>query len=238
LLKFPDISSIRQLASWRSAGLLVLGLAAGMAAALDQANQDAALHFTRVHYGVPAVERVRNWFFLMLGAGQAGERDKLKQVNEFFNRIPNSSDQAQWGKSDYWATPLELIGANGGDCEDFALAKYFTLRELGVADERLRLTYVRAYLPASKEMQSHMVLTYHPAPDAEPLVLDNLTNAIKPASERKDLAPTYSFNGAQLWASKLRGSGRLSESAPANLWSMLRARLSTDEHALQTTGEK
>lgn len=215
-----------------------MGLAAGMALALEQANQDAALHFARVQYGASAVERVRNWFSLMLGAGQAGEREKLKQVNEFFNRIPNTTDQAQWGKLDYWATPLELIGANGGDCEDFALAKYFTLRELGVADERLRLTYVRAYLPASKEMQSHMVLTYHPAPDAEPLVLDNLTNAIKPASERKDLAPTYSFNGAQLWASKLRGSGRLSEPAPANLWSMLRARLPAGEHAPLTTGEK
>ena len=133
---------------------------------------------------------------------------------------------------------MELIGTNGGDCEDFALAKYFTLRELGVPDERLRLTYVRAYLPATKEMQSHMVLTYHTAADAEPLILDNLTNAIKLASERKDLAPTYSFNGAQLWASKMRGSGRLSETAPTNLWSLLRVRLPTDEPTPLTTGEK
>ena len=132
----------------------------------------------------------------------------------------------------------ELIGTNGGDCEDFALAKYFTLRELGVPDERLRLTYVRAYLPASKEMQSHMVMTYHFTPDAEPLVLDNLTNVIKLASERKDLAPTYSFNGAQLWASKLRASGRLSESPPTNLWSLLRVRLPADEHTPLITGEK
>lgn len=215
-----------------------MSLAVGTAIALEQANQAAVLQYTRVHYGAQAVERVRSWFSLMLGASQAGEREKLKQVNEFFNRIPNTSDQAQWGKLDYWATPLELIGTNGGDCEDFALAKYFTLRELGVPDERLRLTYVRAYLPASKEMQSHMVLTYHTTPDAEPLVLDNLTNAIKLASERKDLAPTYSFNGAQLWASKLRASGRLSESPPTNLWSLLRVRLPADEHTPLITGEK
>ena len=215
-----------------------MSLAVGTAIALEQANQAAVLQFTRVHYGAQAVERVRGWLSLMLGASQAGEREKLKQVNEFFNRIPNTSDQAQWGKSDYWATPLELIGTNGGDCEDFALAKYFTLRELGVPDERLRLTYVRAYLPASKEMQSHLVLTYHTTHDAEPLVLDNLTNAIKLASERKDLAPTYSFNGAQLWASKLRASGRLSESPPTNLWSLLRIRLPTDEPIPLITGEK
>ena len=215
-----------------------MGLIATMTIALEAASQAALLQFTRIQYGAQAVERVRNWFSLMLGASQAGERDKLKQVNEFFNRIPNTSDQAQWGKLDYWATPLELIGTNGGDCEDFALAKYFTLRELGVPDERLRLTYVRAYLPATKEMQSHMVLTYHTAADAEPLVLDNLTNAIKLASERKDLAPTYSFNGAQLWASKMRGSGRLSETAPTNLWSLLRVRLPTDEPTPLTTGEK
>lgn len=174
----------------------------------------------------------------MRNGDQLTEKEKLKQVNEFFNRLPNISDQAQWGRSDYWATPLELLGANGGDCEDFALAKYFTLRELGVPDERLRLSYVRAYLPATKEMQSHMVLTYHLTPNAEPFVLDNLTNTIKLASERRDLAPTYSVNGAQLWASKLRGGGRLGESIPSNLWQMLRTRLGSDEQVPPTTGEK
>lgn len=196
------------------------------------------MHFARERYGAQGVERVKQWLSLMLSSDQTTEKEKLKQVNEFFNRLPNVSDQMQWGKLDYWATPLELLGANGGDCEDFALAKYFTLRELGVPDERLRLTYVRVYLPTSREMQSHMVVTYHATPNAEPLVLDNLTNVIKSASERKDLAPTYSFNGAQLWAAKFRASGRLSEPTPRNLWSMLRVRIVVDESATIRPGDK
>lgn len=231
---------MRDVTHLRGAGLgaLLLVLSIGLVLALDHDMEARILSEASKQYGNEAAGRVKQWFRVMHSTAGMKEMEKLWLVNSFFNTLPNMDDMAHWGVPDYWATPLELVGTNGGDCEDFVIAKYFTLRELGVADERLRMTYVRAYLPASKEMQSHIVLTYHPTPDAEPLVLDNLTNVIKPASERKDLAPTYSFNGAQLWASKLRGSGRLSEPAPANLWSMLRARLSADEHASQTTGEK
>jgi len=50
-----------------------------------------------------------------------------------------------------------------------------------------------------------MVLAYYSTPEAEPLILDNLINDIKPASIRNDLVPVYSFNGEGLWLSKIRG---------------------------------
>ena len=128
-----------------------------------------------------------------------------------------------WGVPDYWATPLELIGSNGGDCEDFAIAKYFTLRELGIPDERLRITYVKAYLRASNQVQSHMVLSYYASPDAEPLLLDNLTDAIQSAAQRSDLLPTYSFNAAGLWSAKEREAGRrLGDADTLRAWRNLR----------------
>ena len=97
---------------------------------------------------------------------------------------------AKKGAADYWATPAETVGSHGADCEDFAIAKYYLLKELGVPLERLRITYVRAL----KLSEAHMVLAYYPRPDAEPLVLDNVDRRVRPASERTDLVPVYSFN--------------------------------------------
>ena len=135
----------------------------------------------------------------------APDKEKLQRVNDFFNQVRFVSDQKHWKKKDYWATPIEFLSTNGGDCEDFALAKYFTLRELGVADKKLRLTYVKAV----RLNQAHMVLSYFATPAAEPLVLDNLDREIRRASKRKDLVPVYSFNGKGLWLAKERDQGRL-----------------------------
>ena len=83
---------------------------------------------------------------------------------------------------------------NGADCEDFSIAKYFTLKELGVPIQRLRITYVKAV----RLDQAHMVLAYYPAPGAIPLILDNLDEKVRPASERADLIPVFSFNDEDL----------------------------------------
>jgi len=127
------------------------------------------------------------------------EREKLELVNDFMNRTPFLSDLQHWGKEDYWATPVEFLSTNGGDCEDFSIAKYFALRSLGVPDEKLRITYVKEIVVYN---EAHMVLAYFPAPDAEPLVLDNINKTIRPASTRTDLVPVYSFNGSGLWLAK------------------------------------
>lgn len=118
----------------------------------------------------------------------------LGAVNAFFNRLPFVTDLAHWGAEDYWASPAEALASNGADCEDFSIAKYFTLKELGVPIERLRITYVKAV----RLNQAHMVLAYYPAPGAIPLILDNLDDRVRPASERPDLIPVYSFNDEDL----------------------------------------
>lgn len=124
----------------------------------------------------------------------ANDLELLGPVNTFFNRLPFVSDLAHWKAEDYWATPAESVASNGADCEDFSIAKYFALKELGVPIERLRITYVKAV----RIDQAHMVLAYYPAPGAVPLVLDNLDNEVRPASERTDLIPVYSFNDDDL----------------------------------------
>ena len=128
------------------------------------------------------------------------EAAMLSEVNRMLNRVRFVDDSAHWGEVDYWATPAESVGSNGADCEDFSIAKYFLLKELGVPIARLRLTYVKSL----KLNQAHMVLAYYERPDAEPLVLDNLEDRVRPASQRADLVPVYSFNDEEVWI-EMRG---------------------------------
>ena len=153
-------------------------------------------------YGEHGAEAVNAWRKMMLDLANQGEAEKLRQVNEFFNRkIRFDEDINIWGVKDYWATPLETLGRGQGDCEDFAIAKFATLKTLGVPVEKLQLTYVKARIggPQSTTTQAHMVLGYYQHPNDEPLVLDNLVAEIRPASRRPDLFPIFSFNTEGLW---------------------------------------
>lgn len=173
-------------------------------------------------YGEDAGLRLKALGKLIKDQGDSSEMDKLRYVNDFFNQIAYYTDPVHWHKDDYWATPLEKLATNGGDCEDYAIAKYFTLKELGVSEKKLRMMYVKAI----GWDQSHMVLAYFPTPNGVPLVLDNLEPEVLPATERKDLVPVYSFNGDGLWLAKARGTGkRVGGSDRIGLWTDLMKRM-------------
>lgn len=177
-------------------------------------------------YGERAGKRGQAWFKLMAPKTESSELDKLKKVNQFFNLFRFIDDKKLWGVSNYWATPIEFIGVNGGDCEDYSIAKYFTLLELGISDEKMRITMVKAV----KLNQYHMVLAYYDTPSAIPLILDNIDGIIKPASQRNDLIPVYSFNASQLWLNKEKGRGIVSgKSSRLKLWRDLRQRITTSK---------
>lgn len=150
-----------------------------------------------------AEKRIANWYSLIESMRPNNTNEKLVSVNTFFNQLEFIDDIDHWGREDYWATPLETLKTNGGDCEDFTIAKYFTLRELDIPEQSMRLTYVKSLALN----QPHMVLTYRQGYETDPLVLDNLINAIVPASQRKDLIPVYSFNTQGLWVAKRRSQG-------------------------------
>lgn len=180
------------------------------------------LSSTARQYGEPARKRLLSWQSLIVDSKAETDAEKLDVVNGFFNQVRFVSDKRHWKKSDYWATPVEFLATNGGDCEDFSLAKYFTLMAMGVAEEKLNLTYVKAL----NYNQAHMVVTYYASPQAEPLVLDNLIGEIRPASKRTDLLPVYSFNGTGLWLAKARGRGQqVGGSDRIKRWQELLARM-------------
>lgn len=150
-----------------------------------------------VLYGEKAANTVARWLTLFQDIDQA-DAIKLQRVNTFFNtNIQFISDSEAWGHEDYWATPMQTMGMQSGDCEDFSIAKYITLIKLGVSPEKLRLTYVKAQL--ASRAQAHMVLAYYASEQSEPLILDNIVPSILPASQRSDLTPVYSFNATGLW---------------------------------------
>jgi len=127
---------------------------------------------------------------------------KLKAINDFFNSITYKSDKKVWNKSDYWASPFEFMGIGAGDCEDYAIAKYFALRLVGIPDNKLKITYVKLLNKRTKFEEAHMVLNYYHKVNSTPIILDNIIKTLKLASKRTDLKPIYSFNASGLWAAQ------------------------------------
>lgn len=176
----------------------------------------------KVKYKGSKLKRMIAWQRLIKENQNKSTQQKLEITNRFFNQFEYRSDAQQIGRADYWMTPIEFIDRGGGDCEDYTIAKYFTLQALGIPRKKMRITYVK-YL---KQGVAHMVLTYYENPRAMPVVLDNLIPEIKPANERSDLKPVYSFNGDGLWLARQRGQGRrVSGSDRLSLWEDLNKRM-------------
>ncbi|QKF66391.1 putative transglutaminase-like cysteine proteinase, C93 family [Arcobacter venerupis] len=172
---------------------------------IDQSKVDAI----EKKFGVQGKNRVEAWDSMIESSKNESILNQLKNVNDFFNQITYKSDSSVWGVKDYWATPFEFMGIGAGDCEDYAIAKYFSLIKLGVPDEKLRITYVSYRKANSKYEEAHMVLTYYHKVGVEPVVLDNINKTLQLASKRPDLKPVYSFNASGLWQAKTKGEARV-----------------------------
>lgn len=191
-------------------GLLAAGLILGMPALLITPRVSGQLRsdFERFHrmmesqFGAQRVTVSRAWEQMLREAVSRSAMEQVQMVSQFFHQhVRYRLDSQLYGMEDYWASPLETLGHGMGDCEDYAIAKYVSLRMLGISDNNLRMIYVRARIGGARSTitEAHMVLGYYPQPNAEPLILDSLVRDIQPASARPDLQPVFSFNAAGLW---------------------------------------
>lgn len=177
----------------------------------------------------PGRGRIEAWSQMLQSELKQPEREQLNAVNRFFNQqLSFQDDMRIWRQIDYWATPVESLIKAAGDCEDYALAKYFSLRHLGIPSEKLRITYVKALT----RNQAHMVLTFYSSPTADPLVLDNLIDEIHPASQRKDLLPVYAFNAEGLYLPGTHGGKRSSDSKKLSRWQDLLKKMQIEGFAV------
>lgn len=113
-------------------------------------------------------------------------------VNSIVNRVRYVNDSAIYGKTDYWATPIEFL-KNGGDCEDYAITKYTALRMLGVPENRMRILVLQ-------DMQKnipHAVLVVYT--EKGPLLLDNQLKSAVPVEKISHYKPIFSINRDAWW---------------------------------------
>lgn len=116
----------------------------------------------------------------------------VNKVNSLVNKTDYILDNRNWGKSDYWATPVEFF-TRGGDCEDFAIAKYVSLRALGVPEERLRIAIVHDQI---KDIPHAVLVVYT---DNDALILDNQTNNVISSASTNRYRPLFSINRTAWW---------------------------------------
>lgn len=192
----------------------------GHAGLVDFTNQ--FLKTIENQWGPLAAPRLQVWQRLVK-SNRDTDGSSLKLVNGFFNQVPYYTDSKHWRLTDYWATPAEMLSSFGGDCEDYSIGKYLSLKEMGVPVEKLRITYVRALNLG----ESHMVLAYYPTPDADPFILDNLIKEVKPASQRTDLQPVYGFNDDDLWLGT--AAGQKGGASNVRLWRELLQKLQKEQ---------
>ncbi|WP_300127544.1 transglutaminase-like cysteine peptidase [Desulfovibrio sp.] len=136
--------------------------------------------------------RTTTWAMLRERAQGKSPLEVLKLVNTFWNTWPYREDMVNWGKPDYWAIPAQFL-KKSGDCEDYAIAKYFTLRELGFPPEDMRIVVLRDTI----RNLAHAVLVVYL--DGEAYVLDNLSNVVQPHSRLRNYNPQYSVNENGRW---------------------------------------
>lgn len=121
---------------------------------------------------------------------------QIKVINEYINKVKYISDKNNWNKGDYWATPIEFF-SRGGDCEDYAIAKYASLKVLGMPEERMRIAIVKDTI---KNIHHALLIVY--APNGSTYVLDNQVQATKKLENVKRYRPIFSINQKSWWLHK------------------------------------
>ncbi len=161
----------------------------------------AELEDIRERHGNKAVARIADFSNHLEAFKKLGRNQQLVRVNSFLNGYLPEYDAVINKREEYWSTPKEFLSVGYGDCEEYAIAKYFTLRELGFDGEKFCLAVVRDRYSGGY----HMVLTYFKEPGKMPLVLDNLSFKILPLSQRSDLQFQYCFNEKGVFALDEKG---------------------------------
>lgn len=128
--------------------------------------------------------------------------EQLRLVNRFWNTFPYREDMPNYGKPDYWAAPAEFL-RKSGDCEDYAIVKYYTLKELGFDPQKMRIVVLRDTV----RNLAHAVLAVYM--DGDAYILDNLSGAVMSHKRMGNYSPQYSVNEFGRWAHiKSKGSKR------------------------------
>lgn len=118
--------------------------------------------------------------------------EQIRRVNEFANQQQYVLDIENYGLEDYWATPKQFL-YNNGDCEDYAITKMLSLKQLGFDISRMRIVV----LQDTNLRIPHAVLAVEVKGDT--LIMDNQIEEVISHRHIVHYVPIYSVNEKQWW---------------------------------------
>ena len=142
--------------------------------------------------------RVRLWQAALQNLKDKPKFEQITEVNNFFNNVKYIEDIDNYKKSDYWATPIEFL-SRGGDCEDFAIAKYVSLLALGFKQDQLRISIV---YDETKNLHHAVLMAYL---EEGVFVLDNQNKKVANIQAVTNYKPIFSINSSSWWMYKKAG---------------------------------
>jgi len=154
------------------------------AAAQQKTGSCKSTEFNKCHYD--------QWMAYLVSIKDKERASQIADVNSFMNRAPYIADDTNWGMTDYWATPLEFFD-KFGDCEDYAIAKYLSLRFLGFTEDELRVVAVKDL----NLKAGHAILVV--LMGDKTYVLDNQIPQVIDAAKVRHYQPVFSINSAAWW---------------------------------------
>lgn len=140
-------------------------------------------------------KQMRAWKSKLATLKGKSQAEQIRSVNDYMNAVRYVSDSRNFGKSDYWQTPTEFF-AKGGDCEDYAIAKYISLRTLGFSNDQLRIAIVHDEV---KNIPHAVLVVYT---DEGTFVLDNQDKRVRRSEDVKNYRPIFSINRGSWWLHK------------------------------------
>jgi predicted transglutaminase-like cysteine proteinase len=135
---------------------------------------------------------IKDWITFLDGLKEKPKLEQIKEVHKFANKHKYILDINNWGETDYWESPGEFLLKNG-DCEDYAIIKYFSLRYLGFDADDIRVVV----LFDNNLGIYHSVLAAYYEDDI--YILDNQLSNITKDKNILHYNPVYSINEDHWW---------------------------------------
>ena len=113
------------------------------------------------------------------------EVKELEELNSEVNHlIKYTPDQKLYGTPDHWASYQEISKTLAGDCEDYALLKYWALRKTGVPAEDMHILV----------FYDQVVRIHHAVLVVDGMILENRTDKLIPLERMTDILPNMAIN--------------------------------------------
>lgn len=133
------------------------------------------------------------WNAMLAEAKTKKGLEQLAVVNDFFNAVNFVEDSANYGQEDYWATPYEMM-KRGGDCDDYSIAKYISLKRLGVPESNMRIIILQ-----DNNLGGIMHAVLEVKVGGKPYLLDNQAKAVTAEEDIFHYRPIYAINRTAWW---------------------------------------